>query len=221
MPDNEATIDLAAPLGNGQAAEPKTRLQKVRAKRPYGAAVIREKIKAGDKKAGKKTAARKPKPKKAAIDAAKMTQRCTVCGYERKFVEYLTKEFKRPDGSKGTARWPSFETCPNVTNPELHPHYNKGRGVNAPFDLPIKATVGRKPDIEGVLFQLPDTKSIADAMTYIVSGCERRLGAAPKTLYVPEADYKARSKEKDLPEDVAVKPMDTLTGGVGYVYAVA
>src|SRR3990167_6501926 len=187
----------------------------------FGEAKIRKPLTGGkpskDKAAKKVRAEKAANPPKPAHDPTKMVQPCSVCGHVRKFVEYRTRPITRRDGSQVDAKWPHYEPCPNINNPELHPHYHKGRGQIEVVNSPLRLKIGRNPDVEVMLFQLTKGRSLASAMDQIEASCQQRLDGSPKTLYVPEGDYQARSAEVDLPEHLVVKPLEGFTPDYQYV----
>lgn len=151
-------------------------------------------------------------------------QRCTVCGYERKFTGYLTKKGK--DGR--IAKWPGFEDCPNLNDPKLHPHKARAADVRILQDFghmtgntsasmfeftgasgkdnrSLRALPERKPSPPATLFNLED-HSIADSWPTIVDYTKQRLGAAPLYLYVHPDELAVRLAEKKLPAGVEIKP---------------
>lgn len=165
---------------------------------------------------GKKAPARSRKPEAAPEHAPSV---CTVCGYPRAWTGYATKEVKSKAGETLVAKWPTYEPCPNLTDPVLHPSYRRTAAVWLPLQTKLAV-----PDlgVTGILAQLPRTGTIGGAWEILLSAFQRRMGdkAKPKKILVSPADLEERRAEADLPCTVQLASDKMLTPGYGYVLVI-
>lgn len=145
---------------------------------------------------------------------------CTVCGYPRAWTGYATRSIELKDGSPAVAKWPTYEACPNLLDPEKHPAYRR----TAAAWVPVQAVL-TIPDlgVTGLLGQLPRGGTLGEAWPELLACFQARLGEGqlPKRVLVSPAELADRQAEADLPPKLRLQSDKILTPGYHYVLLVA
>jgi len=157
------------------------------------------------------------------------TQKCTVCGYPRKFVTMREKEGK--DGRM--ARWPEYETCPRKGDPAYHT--TKGNILNAlddelrngPTRRTVKRVIKHKDRPTGLLYQVLNKKSPLEEVASCLLEYEGRTdGKLPIAIGVRsdesgEFDEIAWEREDGSEVSIPIWPANYLSPNYGYIFLIS
>jgi len=156
------------------------------------------------------------------------TQKCTVCGYPRKFVIMQEKEGK--DGRM--ARWPEYEICPRKGDPAYH--ITKDNILNAldnelrngPTRRTVERVVKHKDRPTGLLYQVLNKEDPLEEIAECLLNYEGRTdGKLPKAIGVrsdESGEYEEITWEREdgSEVDIPIWPANYLSPNFGYIFLI-